>query len=143
MGPAVIPKPVTMTPGTGAFVVRASSDVSVAPSTPETRRIAGVLARMLGTKVVTAPAPVSLQLAGGAGLGDEGYDLTVTPSTVRLASASPAGLSRRCASSCPYRGHGASRPSISATDRASPGAAPCSTWPATSGPSATSSGSST
>ena len=92
MGPAVIPKPVTMTPGTGAFVVRASSDVSVAPSTPETRRIAGVLARMLGTKVVTAPAPVSLQLAGGAGLGDEGYDLTVTPSTVRLAAASPAGL---------------------------------------------------
>ena len=92
MGPAVIPKPVTMTPGTGAFVVRASSDVSVSPSTPETRRIAGALARMLGTKVVTAPAPVSLQLAGGAGLGDEGYDLTVTPSTVRLAAASPAGL---------------------------------------------------
>ena len=92
MGPAVIPKPVTMTPGTGAFVVRASSDVSITPSTPETRRIAGVLARMLGTKVVTAPAPVSLQLAGGAGLGDEGYDLAVTPSTVRLAAASPAGL---------------------------------------------------
>jgi hexosaminidase len=92
MGPAVIPKPVTMTPGTGAFVVRASSDVSVAPSTPETRRIAGVLARMLGTKVVTVPAPVSLRLAGDAGLGDEGYDLTVTPSTVRLDAASPAGL---------------------------------------------------
>jgi hexosaminidase len=92
LGPAVIPKPVTMTPGTGAFVVRASSDVSVAPSTPETRRIADALARMLGTKVVTAPAPVSLRLAGGAGLGDEGYDLTVTPSTVRLAAASPAGL---------------------------------------------------
>jgi len=31
MGPAVIPKPVTMTPGTGGFVVRASSGVSVAP----------------------------------------------------------------------------------------------------------------
>jgi hexosaminidase len=92
MGPAVIPKPVTMTPGTGAFVVRASSDVSVTPSTPETRRIAGVLARMLGTKVVTAPAPVSLQLAGGAGLGDEGYDLAVTPTTVRLTASSPAGL---------------------------------------------------
>ena len=92
MGLAVIPKPVTMTPGTGAFVVRASSDVSITPSTPETRRIAGVLARMLGTKVVTGAAPVSLQLAAGAGLGDEGYDLAVTPSTVRLAAASPAGL---------------------------------------------------
>jgi len=51
MGPAVIPKPVTMTPGTGAFVVRASTGVSVSPATPETRRIAAALARMLGTKV--------------------------------------------------------------------------------------------
>jgi hexosaminidase len=88
----VIPKPVTMTPGTGAFVVRASSDVSVAPSTPETRRVAAGLARMLGTSVVSSPAPVVLQLAGGARLGDEGYQLSVTPAAVRLAAASPAGL---------------------------------------------------
>ena len=55
MGLAVIPKPVTMTPGTGAFVVRASSDVSITPSTPETRRIVGVLARMLGTNWPPVP----------------------------------------------------------------------------------------
>ncbi len=91
MTPAVIPRPVTMTPGTGAFVVRASSDVSVAPSTPEARRTAVALARLLGTKVVAAPAPVSLQL-GGARLGAEGYELTVTPSAVTLVAASPAGL---------------------------------------------------
>jgi hexosaminidase len=88
----VIPKPVTMTPGTGAFVVRASSDVSVAPSTPETRRIAAALARTLGTKVVTSVTPVTLGLAGGARLGAEGYELTVTPSSVRLVAATPAGL---------------------------------------------------
>jgi hexosaminidase len=92
MGPAVIPKPVTVTPGTGAFVVRASTGVSVSPATPETRRIAAALARMLGTKVTASPAPVSLLMSPATGLGDEGYELTVAPSAVKLAAASPAGL---------------------------------------------------
>jgi hexosaminidase len=92
VGPAVIPKPVSMTPGSGAFVVRASSNVSVTPSTPETRRVAAVLARMLGTKVVMGAAPVQLELGGSPQLGDEGYELTVTPRTVRLAAPRPAGL---------------------------------------------------
>jgi hexosaminidase len=81
-----------MTPGTGAFVVRASSGVSVAPSTPETRRVATALTRILGTKVASSTAPVSLRLARRGRLGDEGYELTVTPSAVRLVAASPAGL---------------------------------------------------
>jgi hexosaminidase len=93
MGPAVIPKPVTMTPGTGAFVVRASSDVSVAPASPETRRIAAALAGMLGAKVSASPAPVSLRVVRGSRLGDEGYDLRVAPSGIELVAASPAGLS--------------------------------------------------
>jgi hexosaminidase len=88
----VIPKPVSMTPGSRAFVVRASTTVSATPSTPETRRVAAALARMLGAKVTTGPAPVTLELGGGAGLGDEGYDLTVAPSSVRLVAARPAGL---------------------------------------------------
>jgi hexosaminidase len=92
MGPAVVPKPVTMTPGAGAFVVRASSNVSVAPATPETRRVAAALARMLGTKVVASSAPVSLLVSRGTRLGDEGYELTVAPSAVKLVAASPAGL---------------------------------------------------
>jgi hexosaminidase len=92
MGPAVIPKPVTVTPGTGAFVVRSSTGVSVSPSTPETRRIAAALARMLGTKVSASPAPVSLLISRGTRLGDEGYELTVAPSAVKLVAASPAGL---------------------------------------------------
>jgi hexosaminidase len=58
---------------------------SLTPSTPETRR----LARMLGLKV--GPGPVSLELAR-TGLGPEGYELTVTPSSVRLVAEEPAGL---------------------------------------------------
>jgi hexosaminidase len=92
VGPAIIPKPVSMTPGSGAFVVRAASTVAVTPSTLETSRTAGALARMLGTKVATGTAPIRLELGGGAGLGDEGYELTVTSTSIRLVAARPAGL---------------------------------------------------
>ncbi len=89
---AVVPKPVAATPGTGAFVVRDSATVSVSPSTPETRRIAMALAGILGVKVAGAPAPISLELGGPARLGDEGYELTVAPSGVKLVAHAPAGL---------------------------------------------------
>jgi hexosaminidase len=86
VGPAVIPKPVSMELGPGAFVVSAATTVTVAPSTPETRRIA----RMLGLKL--GPGPVSLTLDGPARVGAEGYELTVTRSSVRLSAHAPAGL---------------------------------------------------
>jgi hexosaminidase len=89
---AVVPKPVAATPGNGAFVVRASTTVSVAPSTPETRRIAMALAGVLGAKVGSAPGPVALELGGPSRIGDEGYELTVAPSGVRLVAHAPAGL---------------------------------------------------
>jgi hexosaminidase len=89
---AVVPKPVSLTPGTGAFVVQASTVVSVSPSTPETRRIAAALAGVLGAETGPAPAPVSLELGGPAGLGAEGYELSVTRSSVRLVAHAPAGL---------------------------------------------------
>jgi len=92
VGPAIVPKPVSLTPGTGAFVVRAASVVSVAPSTPETARIARSLAALLGTRLGPAPAPVSLELGGSARLGDEGYELTVTSTSIGLVAARPAGL---------------------------------------------------
>src|SRR5206468_11042862 len=37
-------------------------------------------------------APIRLGLGGGAGLGEEGYELTVTPSSIRLTATHPAGL---------------------------------------------------
>ena len=57
-----------MTPAAGAFVVRASTVVSAAPSAPETRRIAASLAAMLGVKVGSS-GPVSLELGGPAARG--------------------------------------------------------------------------
>ena len=91
MGPAVVPKPVTQTSGNGAFVVRASTTVAAGPSTPETRRIATVLARMLGAKT-GSHGPISVELGGPASLGAEGYLLTVTPTSVRVVAHTPAGL---------------------------------------------------
>jgi len=89
---AVVPKPVSLAPGTGAYVVLASTRVSVSPATPETARIAAALAGILGVDVGPAPAPVALELGGPARLGGEGYELTVTRSSVRLVAHSPAGL---------------------------------------------------
>ena len=89
---AVVPKPVSLTPGTGAFVVRASTRVSVSPATPETARIAAALAGFLSADVGPAPAPVALELGGPSSLGAEGYDLTVTPKAVRIVAHEPAGL---------------------------------------------------
>jgi hexosaminidase len=89
---AVVPKPVSLEPGNGAFVVRASTTVSVSPSTPETRRIAMSLAGVLGAQAGAGPAPVALSLDGPARLGEEGYELTVDRSGVRLVAHAPAGL---------------------------------------------------
>ena len=46
---------------------------------------------MLGVKVGSS-GPVSLELGGPASLGDEGYQLTVTPASVRVVANAPAGL---------------------------------------------------
>ncbi len=90
--PAVVPKPVALSPGTGAFAVRAATTVSVAPRTPETRWIGGQLAAMLGARVVPGRAQVELALGSPARAGDEGYELTVTPAAIRLVARTPAGL---------------------------------------------------
>jgi len=89
---AVVPKPVSLTPGAGAFVVRAATRVSVRPATAETARIAAALAGVLGADVSPTPAAVALELGGPARLGEEGYELDVTPSSVRLVAHAPAGL---------------------------------------------------
>jgi hexosaminidase len=89
---AVVPKPVSLTPATGAFVVRASTRVSVSPATPEMARIAAALAGYLGVDVGPAPAPVALALGGPSTLGAEGYELSVTPKSVQITAHEAAGL---------------------------------------------------
>jgi hexosaminidase len=88
----VIPKPVSMTPGSGAFAVRKGVSVSVSPATAETRRVASSLAELLGGRVVDGPAKVALELGGPARLGNEGYELTVASDAIRLIARAPAGL---------------------------------------------------
>jgi hexosaminidase len=88
---AVVPKPVSLEPGNGSFVVRASTTVSVSPSTPETRRIAMALAGVLGVSVGPS-GPVTLALGGDPRLGDEGYELTVAPAGVKVVAHAPAAL---------------------------------------------------
>ena len=89
---AVVPKPVSLDQGSGAYVVRASTRVSVLPATPETARITAALAGVLGVDVGPAPAPVTLELGGPSSLGAEGYDLTVTSRAVRIVAHEAAGL---------------------------------------------------
>jgi hexosaminidase len=89
---AVIPKPASLSVGAGAFVVRKGTTVSVSPATAETRRVAAVLAELLGGRVVTGPAKVRLELGNARGVGGEGYELTVAPDGVRLVAQTPAGL---------------------------------------------------
>ena len=117
VGPAVVPKPVSLTPGTGAFVVRASTRVSVSPATPETARIAAALAGFLSADVGPAPAPVTLELGGPSSLGAEGYDLTVTPKTVRLVAHEPAGLFYGVQTVRQLLGTGKRLPSVRIRDR--------------------------
>ena len=90
-GPAVIPKPVSMAVGRGSFTAGPGTTVTVTPATAETRRIAVALAAALGGKVGSGGA-VTLELGGPARLGDEGYDLAVTPSGIRIVAPAPAGL---------------------------------------------------
>jgi hexosaminidase len=88
----VIPKPVSVALGRGAFVVGPATSVSVSPETPELRRVADGLAGALAVPVGPGGA-VALELdAGRPGLGAEGYELAVTPKGVRLVARTPAGL---------------------------------------------------
>ncbi|HKP18902.1 MAG TPA: beta-N-acetylhexosaminidase [Gaiellaceae bacterium] len=90
--PAVIPKPASIAIGSGAFVVRKGTTVSVSPATAETRRVGNDLAALLGGRLVAGPAKVKLELGGGRGVGAEGYELTVASEGVRLVAGTSAGL---------------------------------------------------
>jgi hexosaminidase len=90
--PAVVPKPVSLAATGGSFRIGAGTTLSVAPSTSETRRVAVELAHVLGVPLVRADGKIALELGGPARLGDEGYELTVVPGSVRLVARAPAGL---------------------------------------------------
>src|SRR6185295_5142200 len=100
---ALVPLPGTIdrTAGDG-FAITATTQI-LGTGDPVIRRIAASLAERIrrATGVAVAmpagadvpPGPgIALVLQDGSGLGDEGYDLTISPGGVRLQAARPAGL---------------------------------------------------
>ena len=100
--PALIPAPAEMAVGRGGFEIGGETEIVVAPGDREARRIAGVLAALVGTTVDSTPQVTTARPQTGAvrfvtdaardDLGAEGYHLRVTRTGVVLTAATPAGL---------------------------------------------------
>jgi len=102
--PPVIPKPLAVAPGRGAFELRPSAGILVRAEDPEAVRVARFLAerlrpatgyrlRVSATRREPSGGDVVLGLApGDRSLGDEGYRLRVEPGLVRLDARTAAGL---------------------------------------------------
>ena len=100
--PRVIPEPVSLTPSSGAFALRDSASIVVESGNAEASRIADLLASILrpstgfavpiSTSGASAPGAIILRLSTDAALGPEGYQLLVSPDSVRITANAPAGL---------------------------------------------------
>jgi hexosaminidase len=100
----VIPKPVSVIAAGGTFSLSANTAIYVEPGTDEVKAIGQYLADHInpstgyGIQVqTTAGVPgkgnIYLALTGAdLSLGDEGYELTITPELVKVAANKPAGL---------------------------------------------------
>lgn len=97
----LIPKPSSVTPAQGEFVLTADARILLEPANAEMTRIGNFLAASLRPLTgyplpVSAGAPadgsISLSLQPDSTLGAEGYVLTITPSAMRVSANQPAGL---------------------------------------------------
>jgi hexosaminidase len=100
----IIPRPVSDVPTGGTFILSADTRIVAAASLDEVRAIGQYLADRLNPatgfalKVLSANEPLSkgsitLSLDGAApNLGEEGYELTITPERISLLANQPAGL---------------------------------------------------
>ncbi|MHB8626362.1 MAG: beta-N-acetylhexosaminidase [Aggregatilineales bacterium] len=102
----LIPMPVSVKPSGGTFKLNAGAAILVEPNSPEITKIGQYLADKLNpstgfsiqvstTTDVPSNGNIYLTTAGGdSTLGEEGYQLTVTPDLVTLIAYKPAGLFR-------------------------------------------------
>jgi hexosaminidase len=101
----LIPKPVSITPTEGVFNLTASSQIYVEPGTAEITAIAQYLTGklrpatgyelpVLETTGAPGPGNIYLTTGGDPTLGEEGYELRVSPDGVTLVAYQPAGLFR-------------------------------------------------
>lgn len=102
----LIPKPASVTRSSGVFVLRPVLDITVSPDQPEVRlageRLAAILRALTGYVVPVVsnaahhPGGIALQMdpvtAVTSQLGEEGYQLTITPDHIQIIAAAPAGL---------------------------------------------------
>jgi hexosaminidase len=101
----LIPKPASVSAGSGLFTLTAQTGINTLSNQPELQRLAVYLSELLkpatgfayhvsmvGDK--TTPGHIYLALSGDSTLGAEGYTLDVTPEQVKLAAHQPAGLFR-------------------------------------------------
>ena len=96
----LIPKPVSVTPSTGSFQLGEKTTIYVDKTSTGLETVAGYLAQKLfpatGYKLNVAAEQgdnqISLLLSSGADLGDEGYDLDIKSTGVKISAARPAGI---------------------------------------------------
>jgi hexosaminidase len=100
----VIPAPAAVSPGGGIFTLADPSPIYVDPGSDEVKSVgeylAGKLSPATGYSLPVLPAAgtllpgrITLTTAGAdPALGAEGYELTITPESVTLSAAQPAGL---------------------------------------------------
>ena len=100
----IIPRPVALVETGGTFSLSANTGIYVEPGNDEVKAVGQYLADAINpatgysiTVQATGATPVqgsiSLSLTGAdPGLGEEGYQMTVTPETVKLVANQPSGL---------------------------------------------------
>ena len=100
----IIPRPVSEVATGGSFILSAGTGIYVEPAIDEAKAIGQYLAealkpatgyalKVLGTNTTPAKGNITLTLTGAnPALGDEGYQLTITPELVKLVANHPAGL---------------------------------------------------
>ena len=98
---AIIPRPLQMIAGSGAFTFNANTPIRVRPGQPGERRVAEFFAQRV--QALRGFAPTITETPGGRGaiwlnldpsltIGDEAYDLDIQANTVRLSARTEAGL---------------------------------------------------
>ena len=99
----LIPKPTSFFQASGAFTISSGTKILLQKDNPEVRSIVNLLAAYLqeaiGNQALVsddeagqAKGNIQLTLNGDPGLGEEGYELSVTTDAILLSALCPAGL---------------------------------------------------
>ena len=101
---SVIPVPVSMQIGAGKFIIKNTTGIRFSGTAADVKRVSGFLAQKLNTSTgfavpVTSTniannnaGNISLALTNDATIGNEGYKLNITPSSVSIMANTPGGL---------------------------------------------------